>query len=348
VTSGVIKMDRGISRTLPLILMLLPDSNDKYKDNNLVRVIIRSFEERPVLLCSIQTPEELMKFFFEEIVKMLTSKELLVGEAASFADDACDPMFIKTLLKGLLVNKKILHQTGIDVNEKALMELQDVIEGKHPAAILYTSKLDDMMRAVKPELLKATKEIQTDIDKDFYVTCFSEKNDNALMWAHYANEHKGFCIEYDLLKTQDKDFLVNLYPVIYTKMRGRVPLSLFDVSNTGELLPVTSDASTIDIICEMLKKSAVWDYEEEWRFVVHEGIKRKEPDKYGIDCISKIILGCRIETKYIDRILQLCRDRKWNLSIMRLDDYSYKLHEEVILGNQDMTADGTKPPQSQE
>jgi hypothetical protein len=32
VTSGVIKMDRGISRTLPLILMLLPDSNDKYKD----------------------------------------------------------------------------------------------------------------------------------------------------------------------------------------------------------------------------------------------------------------------------------------------------------------------------
>ena len=29
------------------------------------------------------------------------------------------------------------------------------------------------------------------------VACFSAKNDDLLMWAHYADGHRGFCLEFD-------------------------------------------------------------------------------------------------------------------------------------------------------
>ncbi len=28
------------------------------------------------------------------------------------------------------------------------------------------------------------------------ILCFTEKNDNLLMWSHYANSHKGFVLEF--------------------------------------------------------------------------------------------------------------------------------------------------------
>ena len=31
------------------------------------------------------------------------------------------------------------------------------------------------------------------------ISCFSEREDSLLMWAHYANNHRGICVEYNLL-----------------------------------------------------------------------------------------------------------------------------------------------------
>ena len=45
--------------------------------------------------------------------------------------------------------------------------------------------------------------------------CFSAINDSLLMWTHYADNHKGYCIEYDLeALNEDHAFRTNLYPVI--------------------------------------------------------------------------------------------------------------------------------------
>ena len=33
-----------------------------------------------------------------------------------------------------------------------------------------------------------------------YMSCFSEDNDNLLMWAHYGDNHRGICVEYDIKK----------------------------------------------------------------------------------------------------------------------------------------------------
>ena len=52
------------------------------------------------------------------------------------------------------------------------------------------------------------------------VVCLSEVYDSMLMWSHYAQNHTGFCIEYDF---EEKDmFYKHLHPVVYTKERYAV------------------------------------------------------------------------------------------------------------------------------
>ena len=33
--------------------------------------------------------------------------------------------------------------------------------------------------------------------KDWVVLCFSEINDDILMWSHYSDGHRGFCLKFD-------------------------------------------------------------------------------------------------------------------------------------------------------
>lgn len=45
------------------------------------------------------------------------------------------------------------------------------------------------------------------------IVCFTQNPNDMPMWAHYANEHKGFCVEYEI------DDPSKLYPVFYTDKR---------------------------------------------------------------------------------------------------------------------------------
>ena len=55
---------------------------------------------------------------------------------------------------------------------------------------------------LKAETKKSAKEMQnlfTRMRFGIGVSCLSELDDSLLMWAHYANNHRGMCVEYDLL-----------------------------------------------------------------------------------------------------------------------------------------------------
>jgi hypothetical protein len=78
------------------------------------------------------------------------------------------------------------------------------------------------------------------------VLCFSGVKDNLLMWAHYADSHRGFVVEFD---TEDEGFrrLGELHQVRYRKDRP-----LFDVVKGPDM-------------AIFLLKSQDWDYEKEFR-----------------------------------------------------------------------------------
>ena len=78
----------------------------------------------------------------------------------------------------------------------------------------------------------------------FRVSCFSQKNDSILMWSHYANSHKGFCLEYDFKML--KELITLPLPVKYCN----------DLPNDID-----------DKLKLIFTKSKEWSYEEEWRLV---------------------------------------------------------------------------------
>lgn len=55
----------------------------------------------------------------------------------------------------------------------------------------------------------------------FRVSCFAQSPYSMLMWSHYANNHQGFCIEYETpdYSKENENIYLNLFPVIYTNTR---------------------------------------------------------------------------------------------------------------------------------
>ncbi|MGH7815031.1 MAG: DUF2971 domain-containing protein [Candidatus Binataceae bacterium] len=84
------------------------------------------------------------------------------------------------------------------------------------------------------------------------ILSFSTKPDNLLMWSHYANSHKGFCLEFD---TQYEPF-DKAWPVAYSLRRPKYELSTDSLKNAQHLV---------------LTKSLDWAYEDEWRVVLPKG-----------------------------------------------------------------------------
>lgn len=110
----------------------------------------------------------------------------------------------------------------------------------------------------------------------------SKTFDDELLWAHYANSHKGFCIEYDLDILLDTYKSNNIYsfPVIYRKEPPSVDIK--DVIKSGD-----SDR----IIHKMAgHKSLRWKYEEETRIVTEDYGEQS----YDFRAVKSIYFGLRM------------------------------------------------------
>lgn len=123
-----------------------------------------------------------------------------------------------------------------------------------------------------------------------YVCCFSKNVSSTLMWAHYADSNKGFCIEYDF-NTLPADCLYKkaLFPVAYTPTPIDVVDLLNDTDNRIFQYPIDAAA-----LCTALNKSSVWQYEQEWRLILMFAPFRLEMQRLTVDSPvqpSRICLG---------------------------------------------------------
>lgn len=133
-----------------------------------------------------------------------------------------------------------------------------------------------------------------DMKKKFRIACFTKNNTSPLMWAHYADSHKGFCVEYDLTKLPE-GYRYGILPVIYSDKR-------YDITNAV----VTRNINLL--MNPYYFKSSHWKYEKEWRMVMTEDSVNN--GKYYADFydgISGIYLGLRsfeCHKEKIDRIIE--------------------------------------------
>jgi Protein of unknown function (DUF2971). len=139
------------------------------------------------------------------------------------------------------------------------------------------------------------------------VCCFAERPDIMLMWAHYASEHTGICIERDWSKLNNDDIRrMWLYPVIYG--------SELDVTN--QLFKKFTNPLIFNLVS--LHKSEEWSYEKEWRLVYGNGFL-KENTNLSLPPITKIIMGNRISDDNRCKVEEFATNNKISLAIAKID-----------------------------
>lgn len=141
--------------------------------------------------------------------------------------------------------------------------------GQKGMRILTPEAIQAMINAIRPGLEKEmarhsgqqgaysldnNRMAQATFDSKFGVLCLTETPDSLLMWAHYANNHNGFVIQFD----ETHEFFAP------SSHDGQV-LELTKVEYSAQR-PVLS-YSTINSANLYYRKSPEWSYENEWRII---------------------------------------------------------------------------------
>lgn len=152
-----------------------------------------------------------------------------------------------------------------------------------------------------------------------YIKSFSEDPCDSLMWSHYADEHRGFCVEYNINLIEQDNFILNhLFPVVYSPKR-RIKKNIAEVAQ--ELKQLSRDRednnepdfneNLDDCMALFLSKGEMWAYEREWRIIfTQEQVYDIDDDELNRNIISfdyatGIYLGYRIERTIEENILEI-------------------------------------------
>jgi hypothetical protein len=115
------------------------------------------------------------------------------------------------------------------------------------------------------------------------VCAFSLRQDNRLMWSHYADEHRGICFTYDIPRSfidENIDNLIGVTNVDYDK-------SLSDWFL--EEVPKLPGHASFEDYCKTLLKKALsvkakeWSYEDEVRFLRKRSGSQAIDKKYMVE-----------------------------------------------------------------
>lgn len=171
--------------------------------------------------------------------------------------------------------------------------------------------------AASISMIRTKAEEALHVIRNTYNICsFSASRDEDLMWAHYADSHRGFCIEYDFKSNGIKDKKVQLlFPVIYQDQ----PLVLID-----DLEEINGNTAMYALTIKSLR----WNYEQEWRgFFVHT----EQPNPEPMPKPKAIYLGEKCERENKQKMGEICEKKRIPLYQMVLPNMTSSLEPRRIL-----------------
>lgn len=115
-----------------------------------------------------------------------------------------------------------------------------------------------------PDFNHTLEEHKQSVNRRHGVICFSEDWSSSIMWGHYANNHKGICLGFDLEYKEDP-----IYPVIYLNEKINID-DHYDVKLiNGKPAWSREKGDAMQLIENNLRmKSSMWQYEKEHRIFV--------------------------------------------------------------------------------
>lgn len=137
------------------------------------------------------------------------------------------------------------------------------------------------------------------------VLSLSEVNDNLLMWAHYAQGHTGFVLEFDETNPffggvkLSSDELWGLHKVRYADDRPE------------------TNVSDLNMAAILMTKGKVWEYEREWRAFrpLNQAADKKDAQPYPVylfnlppNCVQSVLLGARMPIERREILIEAVRN----------------------------------------
>lgn len=168
----------------------------------------------------------------------------------------------------------------------------------------------------------------------YRIACFSSylwdsKSCEQLMWAHYAQSHKGFCVEYDisslfnsdvkdedifpfyctgeeygyLLPSEQRRIIMNgFFPIHYSSKKIEISKTLCYAISKELCSKLQRRDINIKVFRSMITKTIPWKYEQEWRLIVDSDVSQTVNYKIPFPFARRIIVGVKASNE-LKRIL---------------------------------------------
>lgn len=233
--------------------------------------------------------------------------------------------FFKVLYKEMVVDNKKLALGKL--NDKVLLSNLKLIAKSVKSNKKYKSMPDIGIyyRIAKYLSHKSDDEYKKDFDKmidgivdkimhHILVSCFSLRNDSILMWSHYAQSHRGACVEYEI---DDDDFKEVRYSKKLESFQLSKILEIIFGHEFSESEIDYSDEANLFAVQPVFKKFKDWKYEKEVRCAysfnekhsrIHDGKDRHGNNIRLFDMpvkIRKIYIGCEANEDFIKKVEEL-------------------------------------------
>jgi hypothetical protein len=141
------------------------------------------------------------------------------------------------------------------------------------------------------------------------VYCMTEVPDNILMWSHYADSHRGFCLEHD--RSEDNPLgsssldMTEWGTEVEREMQWTKKVSYASAYPTICILDLLTATNWRALHLFLLTKSVDWAYEEEWRLTGYPG-GRNVPNPGRI---KSVIFGMRMVPEHREQLIRELEDR---------------------------------------
>jgi hypothetical protein len=176
-----------------------------------------------------------------------------------------------------------------------------------------TNYVSAVASAVGKELRRLSQWSNNALRSGMKVCCFSETYASILMWSHYADEHRGFCIEWKIDTTSlESPFTGSFYPMLYGNTR-------FDMTKHIERAVIGKYPNPFIGIAAALYKDPQWEYQREWRIVLPLGFD-VESYNMQVPTPSCVLLGAKISEDMEEKVRQIARIARIPVKKMKLSE----------------------------
>lgn len=206
-------------------------------------------------------------------------EQLIEGVLVDADDDRRAILASEYPLLELLRHQNSLTDAARQLSEEGLAQLAEVLEARHAKFAAHT-----------------ISSMNSRIQESYKICSVSERLDSLPLWAHYANNHTGFAMEYDFRSLPPNNLLgLSLWPVRYS--------GLFDASEILRgIAPRRKSFNNLYALIAALHKSPDWAYEEEWRLVLIDS--PNDPPRDVFAPLKSVYLGSQMAKQDEDAVVQ--------------------------------------------